>query len=475
MIMAKRIVGIDLAVAGLHRAAVYDSGRMSFVGKSFAFNRSYEGFMMLVDKAASGFRGELWFVMEPTSGAWKALSAFLIAKGYTVYLVKPQKVYDLRKFLRKHTKSDRIDAQTMAKLPIVDPQGIYPLTLPKPDVVALNRYCRQRERIMRSICGRKTRIQAYFTAVNPLLMECFGEHKYTHCCRAFLRCYADPFKVVKLSVEQLAGFLTRHAWGTPEPKLAEKIYNASQSAVSIFKSAKAKGMLPFEPEQFQDEINIELDLMEYEEKKIMYLDKKIQALYQRLDPQQVLQSIPGIGPVHAPSILSVTGNPARFTNLRAYKAFCGLVPRKKQSATQDIKGLRITKSSQRMLKKSYCLAAETARRYDPEAACMYHRLRARGRHHNQAICAVASNLAGRTYSVMKRNRLGTDTQIPVTRKYIIHDFAGKDIDLKQGRALVVERYLANQTGRAPNGFIRGSLSRQVEITPHEFRGYSPRE
>lgn len=439
--MAKRIVGIDLAVTGLHRAAVYDSVNMAFVGKSFAFDRSYKGFMLLLHKATSGFSGTVSFVMEPTSGVWKSLSAFLMVRGYTVYLIKPQKVYDLRKFLKKHTKSDRIDAQALAKLPIIDPQGIYPLTLPKTDIEALNRYCRQRERIMRSISARKVRIQAFFTAVNPLLMECFGAHKYTRCCRAFLRRYADPFKVVKLGVKRLSTFLTKHAFGTPESCLAARIYEASQSAVSIFKEVKAKDMLPFSPEQFQEEINIELDLMEYEEKKVKCLDEKIEVLYHKIDSRKVLRSIPGVGSVIAPSIIGVTGNPERFANIRAYKAFCGLVPRKKQSATLDIKGLRITKSSQRILKKGYCLAAETARRYDPEAACLYHRLRAKGRHHNQAICAVASNLAGRTYSVMRRNGLGTDTQTSVPRKYIVHDFEGKDIDLKQGRTLVVERYL----------------------------------
>jgi len=441
--MAKRIVGIDLAVTGLHRAAVYDSVSVAFVGKSFTFNRSYKGFMLLLHKATSGFSGEVLFVMEPTSGAWKPLSVFLMAKGYMVYLVKPQKVYDLRKFLKKHTKSDRIDAQALAKLPIIDPQGIYPLTLAQPDVEALNRYCRQRERIMRSISARKTRIQAYFTTINPLLMDCFGEHKYTHCCRAFLRRYADPFKVVKLGVKRLSNFLHNHAFGTPEPSLAEKIYEASRSAVSIYCEAQAKQMLSFSWEQFQEEVNIELDLMEYEEKKVKYLDEKIAVLYHKIDPGKVLRSIPGIGPVIAPSIIGVTGNPERFANIRAYKAFCGLVPRKKQSATLDIKGLRITKTGQRILKKGYCLAAETARRYDPEAACLYHRLRTKGRHHNQAICAVASNLAGRTYSVMKRNGLGTETktQNPSNLRYIIHDFEGKDINLKQGRILVVERYL----------------------------------
>lgn len=442
--MAKRIVGIDLAVASDHRAAVYDAGSMSFIGRSFAVPRSYEGFFNLLRRATAGYTGAVSFVMEPTSGVWKPLSAFLLAHGYTVYLVKPQKVFDLRKFLRKHTKSDRIDAQALAKLPIIDPDGIYPLQFPRPRLEALNRYCRQRDRIMRSVSSRKARIQAFFTAINPLLMECFGAHKYNRCCRAFLRRYADPHQVVRSGAKRLARFLQRHAWGTPAPSLAEQIYQASQSAVKIFEQAKAQDMLPFSPEQIQDEINTELDLMEYEEAKIKYLDEKIKALYQALDPEQVLTSIPGIGTIHASCIMGATANPRRFANIRAYKAYCGLVPRKKQSALSDIKGLRITKSSQRVLKKSYCMAAETARRYDPEAAMMYHRLKARGRHHNQAICAVASNLAGRIYSVMKRNGLGTDTESRHTapRRYIIHDFEGKAIDLKQGRTLVVERFLA---------------------------------
>jgi hypothetical protein len=105
------------------------------------------------------------------------------------------------------------------------------------------------------------------------------------------------------------------------------------------------------------------------------------------------------------------------------------------------------------------LAAETARRYDPEAACLYHRLKAKGRHHNQAICAVASNLAGRTYSVMRRTGLGTDKLLHNTThlKYVIRDFEGKDVDLKQGRALVVDRFLIKETGRAPNFYSRQSL------------------
>lgn len=441
--MSKRIVGIDLAITSSHRASVYDAQSLSFVGRSFSFTRSYEGFTWLLEEANSDPScEEVSFVMEPTSGAWKPLSAFLMAKGYTVYLVKPQKVHDLRKFLKKHTKSDRIDSQVLAKLPIIDPQGVYPLILPKTEIEALNRYCRQRERIVRSISARKARIQAFFTAVNPLLMDCFGQHKFKRCSEAFLRRYADPHKVVRLGVRRLAKFLERHAFGSPPPSLVLRIYEASCSAVEIYREAKEKDTLPFSPEQFQEEINVELDLMEFEEKKVKYLDEKIEALYRTVDTGAVLRSIPGVGPVIAPSILGATGNPERFRNLRAYKAFCGLVPRKKQSAARDRKGLCITKSSQRILKKGYCLAAETARKYDPEAAALYNRLMAKGRHHNQAICAVASNLAGRTFSVMRRAGLGTESPVQSTSEvsYVLRDFQGQKIDRRRARALVEKRF-----------------------------------
>ena len=440
--VTKFIVGIDLAINNPHRASVYNSQKTEFMGKSFSFARSYDGFSSLLLKVGNDPSCEVCFVMEPTSGAWKPLSAFLMAKGYTCYLVKPQKAYDLRKFLKKHTKSDRIDSQVLAKLPIIDAEGIYPLTLPRMDLVSLNRYDRQREKIVSSISSRKTRIQSLFTAVSPTLCECFGENKFTRCARAFLRNYADPHKVIKLGVQRLSTFLSNHAFGSPEPSLASTIYEASLSAVKIYQEAKEQDSLPFDPCQFQEEIDIELDLMEFEEEKVKYLDEKIEALYLKLDPDKVLQSIPGFGPVIAPSILGATGNQERFKNIRSYKCFCGLVPRKSQSGSQDKQGLPITKSSQRVLKKGYCMAAETARKYDPESASLYHRLMARGRHHNQAICAVGNNLAGRAFSVIRRAKLGTRSPVRDNpdAAYVIRNLQGETIDRKAARVLVKEQF-----------------------------------
>jgi len=56
---------------------------------------------------------------------------------------------------------------------------------------------------------------------------------------------------------------------------------------------------------------------------------------------------------------------------------------------------KISKAGPSMLRWWLNLAADTARTWDLELAELYRRLMAeRGRHHNQALCAVAPHLVG---------------------------------------------------------------------------------
>jgi hypothetical protein len=51
------------------------------------------------------------------------------------------------------------------------------------------------------------------------------------------------------------------------------------------------------------------------------------------------------------------------------------------------------------------MAADIARKHDPQLADLYRRLMVeRGRHHNQALCAVATHLMNRIYAVIRENR-----------------------------------------------------------------------
>jgi hypothetical protein len=56
-----------------------------------------------------------------------------------VFRVSSQKAADLRWFLSRHAKTNGIDADTLARLPLVSPAGLQPLELPGAGQAALDR------------------------------------------------------------------------------------------------------------------------------------------------------------------------------------------------------------------------------------------------------------------------------------------------------------------------------------------------
>jgi transposase len=62
---------------------------------------------------------------EPTRNAWVRLAAWFRRRGADVVLVPPERSADLRRYYAKHTKSDRLDSQLLARLPMLHPDGLY--------------------------------------------------------------------------------------------------------------------------------------------------------------------------------------------------------------------------------------------------------------------------------------------------------------------------------------------------------------
>ena len=136
--------------------------------------------------------------------------------------------------------------------------------------------------------------------------------------------------------------------------------------------------------------------------------------------------MPGIGPVIASVLRGHLGTLERFTNLAALRAYTGLVPRENSSGGTDRRG-KISKAGPSMLRWSLYLGADTSRKWDPELAEMYRRLMVeRGRHHNPALCVVASHLAGRIWAVIREDR-----------PYTWRDLDGQPITREQARTIAV--------------------------------------
>ena len=467
----QRYVGVDLGIRTKHRVAVLDD--LERRGKPFSIDVTRAGFEQLLQRATEGVDGPVKFVMEPTGLAWVPVAAFVSAAGHQVYLVKSQKASHLRKFLRQHTKTDCVDADAVARLPQVDSQGAHPLSLPTAEQMALSRMVKRRERLADEIGDNKRRIKALMVMANPPLTAALGEAAFGEGAKAFLRKYSDPEVVVREGLDRLRNFWHKPSKGKVDPELVERVFEACKTTVDLFRNLRQGNNLPFDYQEIHGEISADLDLMDYVERQVEELNERIAEKYQRLDPNRTLEKIPGIGAVIAPAIEALVGNIGRFRNARKFIANTGLCPRKKQSGNRD-QAMPMTKAGNRILKKYFYLAAETARRVDPDFARYYARRYAQGDQHNRIMIALARKLALRVYAILKRREQArrdmqkpTDaiegTTKPVPVEYVLRDSEGNPLNKKEARTLIA----AN--------FTRAKANPQRHQQDQSRRGRSPRQ
>lgn len=452
--MSFRAIGIDLGIASLHKAVVLNSeGRQ--IGKVISFDSSLQGYDKLLEASLQGkdIQEKAMFIMEPTSTSWIALSAYLTNQGHEVYLIKPQKSADLRRFYHKHSKSDRIDAKAIAKLPIVDPEGLNQLQISSSDTYSLYRLSLEREQLVRENEGEKKRIQSIFNMVIPKLFQAMGGWQFSHGANAFLKKYANPFKAVKLGVNRLRDFLERHNHGPLDTGLPLKIFKACESACQLYSQIQTRGPMPFDYEQIQRQVRRKLDIIQYRQDRIKQIEREMRDYYLKVDPQEALQSVKGFGLVIASALIGALGNVGRFRNAKAIVSYCGFAPRKKQSGATDRQGMPLTKAGKRIIKKYLYLAGETARQWDPQLASVYVRLRKAGKSHTKAMGAISAHMATRAYAILKKVYLQMEADENSIQKihYELRDPEGNSISAQKARQMIQQKYQLPKDQRAKRG------------------------
>ena len=123
-------------------------------------------------------------------------------------------------------------------------------------------------------------------------------------------------------------------------------------------------------------------------------EQRIKALGQNLSNVALLQTIPGVGPVIAATIVAEVPNISEFKSARHFAAFTGLVPRVRSSAGKPRIG-SITKAGPPALRWALTqsiFASQTSK--DPtEPFLQYRRKRKKGKAPKVALCAAAHKLA----------------------------------------------------------------------------------
>lgn len=165
--LQRRLVGIDLGIASAHTVRVLDEA-----GREVCRRRCEPTVDSLtaieqtaLAETATGTRLEV--VVEPTGPAWLPIAVFFTARGHLVFRVSSAKAADLRRFLSRHAKSNGIDADTLARLPLIAPDGLHPLQLPGAEAAALDRRVRACDRLTMAASEHKVRIKDLVRQVMP--------------------------------------------------------------------------------------------------------------------------------------------------------------------------------------------------------------------------------------------------------------------------------------------------------------------
>jgi transposase len=123
---------------------------------------------------------------------------------------------------------------------------------------------------------------------------------------------------------------------------------------------------------------------------------------------RLLQTIPGVGPYIAASLIGEIQDVVRFPKAKHLIAYAGLDTKIRQSGTALNGTGRLTKRGSSYLRRSLFIAANVARQHDPQFRALYDKKRAEGRTYKEANIVVARKLlqvvrsvwlSGKTYGV----------------------------------------------------------------------------
>jgi transposase len=466
----RRLVGIDLGIASAHTVRVLDGeGKVVAKRKAWPTVESL-GVVETVALAGCPAGTRLEVVVEPTGPAWLPIAVFFSARGHVVHRVSSAKAHDLRRFLSRHTKTNGIDADTLARLPLFDPAGLQPLVLPGVERAALDRRVRATDRLTRAGAEHKRRIKDLVRQLLPMT-PLTGELGVTDL--AVLERYADPNALLKLGVKRLTTLIEKASKGHQGIERARQWIGAAEASIELYAAHPAVAFA-----DLAAEIATEVRLLRAIQAELAAHAAERENAYRWVDPAGLARSLPGVADIGGPALVAAMGDPARFAKAKQFRSYTGLVPKASETGDTDRKGQAMSKAGSSLLRTTLVRAADNARKVDPQLARIYYvQMVERGKDHLGALCVVAANLAERFWAVMTRGM-----------PYVICDTHGRAVEPDQAKAIIAEHWTvpadvrarrrSKKVGKAPQKVLtgqskphargagtRGDLPRPASSTP----------
>ena len=419
--MYTRIIGVDLAVKTVHTAAIYDPASQKFLTKRMRFRSRPQELDRILDKAREGLSGDVQIivVLEATNMSWFEVGQYFHRQKVEVYRVNGRKTKALRRVDSPHAHSDKLDGMTLARLYVVGKDKLVRWTPPSGELLALQRMARELQRIVGLQTATQQRLQDLtqwtWGGWNKLIPAPYQEW--------VMRNFYDPWTATALGEEWLQMQLK-----SVRPKAKTDWIPAwlkrAQERQQLYAEASVVGfdhVVPF--------VQRELEMMDWlAQRRSILIKEEFLPLYRQLFPDDVLVTLRGVAERSAAIYHGFIITIQRFPNNKRFVQWTGMAPRSFQSGTVVNKRMRLSKQGPNLIKATLYQNAQVARSWDIQLAKVYYeQMVQQGKHHTQAVCAVASHLAARIYALLRDQR-----------PYQLQDLQGRPVSSQQARAYIQE-------------------------------------
>jgi len=403
--MAERFVGIDVALRE-HRIAVLDRDGEA-VGQSFTIAASKDGVATLLRTLAAraATAAQTLIGLEASGHLWENLEAALVSAGYRVLVLNPLQTRRYRDVVRRKAKTDDIDAHVIAGL--LRSGAAQASYVPDEQIQSLRELARLRARLMDDRQNYLRQLIAQLDVVLPEHRTALGDLLSAR-ARGILAQFPTAQHLAQASPRAIRRAAQDAGTRGFALDAAVAVRDAARQSLYSGKAVAARAQV----------VRTLVSQLERLTTAIDEVDGAATALLPPSEPgtgpsdADLLQTIPGIGPHTAATLLGELGVLARFTNARALVAYAGFYPVIAESGGR-VATPRLSAVGSRIARQALYLAAVNAVRRSAEWRTIYLRKRAQGKKAKQALIVVAVKLLHTVYAMLKHRRPYTPSRLLV--------------------------------------------------------------
>jgi transposase len=316
------------------------------------------------------------------------LEAVLLAEGFALVHTPGIAVNRAGQgFSGGERKSDPRDARTIADL--VRTRDLRPILPDDDTLVALRLKVGRRRELIQDQTRRISRLRGLLCSIHPGL-----ERTLDLTCKgplALLARYVTPAEIRCAGKSRLLAHLSKtpHLHGTGA--LVDRALEAARAQ---------KVVVPGEAPTADLIRDLAAEALEAR-RKIGRIDRDLEALLADHPDGALIRSLPGMGAVLAAEFIAYVGDIRRFGSADALASAAGLAPVQRQSGKRA--GWRRAYGGDRALKRVFYQSAFCAvTTGDPRSRAFYDRKRREGKHHTQALIALARRRVTVIWTMLQR-------------------------------------------------------------------------